>query len=201
MRAFGDALAPAFEGLAEDVTEENLQARIRGTLLMAQSNKFGWILLSTGNKSEISVGYCTLYGDTAGGFAAIKDVWKTTVFALSRWRAGLIPDQQGREVAVRICARPPSAELREDQRDTDALPPYEELDPILRLYVEQARSAAEIVALGHERETVARVCALVDRSEFKRRQSPLGVRVTPLAFGRDRRMPIINHLREAERRL
>ena len=170
------------------IAEENLQPRIRGTLLMALSNKFGWLLLTTGNKSELATGYCTLYGDMAGGFAVLKDIPKTLVYELCRYRNSL-----GREVIPqRVLTKPPSAELRENQKDTDSLPPYEELDPIIRGYVEDDRSYEELVAGGHDAATVARVIQLVDRSEYKRRQAPPGIKITPRAFGRDRRMPLTN---------
>jgi NAD+ synthase (glutamine-hydrolysing) len=180
-----------FQGLAPDITEENIQARIRGTILMAFSNKFNWLVLTTGNKSEMSVGYATLYGDMAGGFAVIKDVSKTTVYELSRWRnakAGtdLIPE--------RVIRKEPTAELRHGQKDTDSLPPYDLLDPILKAYVEDDRSFEEILALGEEVNT-EKVIRMVDRSEYKRRQSPPGIKITPRAFGRDRRFPITNRYR------
>jgi NAD+ synthase (glutamine-hydrolysing) len=181
------ALAESFQGRAPDITEENLQARIRGNTLMALSNKFGWLVLTTGNKSEVSVGYSTLYGDTAGGFAVIKDVYKTMVYDLARWRnarSAVIPD--------RVLTRPPTAELKPDQTDQDSLPPYDVLDPILRLYVEEDRSAKEIVDQGHDARVVADVLRLVDRAEYKRRQTPPGVKITPRAFGKDRRLPITN---------
>lgn len=185
-------LAPAFEGTKPDVTEENLQARIRGNLLMAISNKFGWIVLTTGNKSEMSTGYATLYGDMAGGFAVIKDVPKTLVYELSRHvngRAGrvIIPE--------RVITREPSAELAPDQKDSDSLPPYDRLDPILRAYVEDDKGYEEMVAMGFDPDAVKRVIGLVDRSEYKRRQSPPGLKITPRALGRDRRMPITNRYR------
>ncbi len=188
--SYGRALAPAFAGRARDVTEENLQARIRGNLLMALSNKYGWLVLTTGNKSETSVGYSTLYGDTAGGFAVLKDVYKTMVYRLARHR-------NGRSAAIpeRTLTRPPTAELRPDQLDQDTLPPYEVLDAILEGYVEEDRSAAELVAAGHDEATVRRVMRMVDASEYKRRQSPPGVKITPRAFGRDRRLPITNRWR------
>ncbi|HEX9627282.1 MAG TPA: NAD+ synthase, partial [Acidiferrobacterales bacterium] len=189
--AFVQALADEFKGRARDVTEENLQARIRGTLLMAVSNKTGRMVITTGNKSEMAVGYATLYGDMAGGFAAIKDVFKTMVYRLAAWRnraAPVIPD--------RVLTRAPSAELRPDQKDTDSLPPYEILDPILERYVERDRSPAEIVADGFDAATVARVAAMVDRNEYKRRQAAPGVRITRRAFGRDRRYPITSRYRE-----
>jgi len=171
------------------VTEENLQARIRGTMLMALSNKFGHLVLTTGNKSEMSVGYATLYGDMAGGFAVIKDLFKTNVYRLARHynaRRGwaVIPE--------RVLTRPPSAELRPGQKDSDSLPEYDLLDPILQKYVEKDRSVAEIVAAGFPEDVVRRVVALVDRSEYKRRQAPPGVKITPRALGKDRRMPITN---------
>jgi NAD+ synthase (glutamine-hydrolysing) len=183
------ALEPAFSGAAPDATEENLQARIRGNYLMALSNKFGWLVLTTGNKSEVSVGYSTLYGDTAGGFAVLKDVYKTMVYQLAQYRRGsggthVIPE--------RTLTRPPSAELRADQTDQDTLPPYDVLDPILRLYVEEDRSVSEIAELGYETELVRRIVAMVDRAEYKRRQSPPGIKITPRAFGKDRRLPITN---------
>lgn len=189
--AFRAALAPQFEGLAEDTTEENLQARIRGTLLMALSNKTGAIVLTTGNKSEMATGYCTLYGDMAGGFAVIKDVAKTLVYRLARWK-----NAQGAEVIPeRIITRPPSAELRPDQTDQDSLPPYEVLDAILSLYMEEDRSIEEIVAAGHPRADVERVTRLIKVNEYKRRQAPVGIRITHRAFGRDWRYPITSKFR------
>jgi NAD+ synthase (glutamine-hydrolysing) len=167
------------------ITQENLQARSRGMLLMALSNAFGWLVLTTGNKSEMSVGYATLYGDMAGGFAVVKDVWKTMIYALARAR-----NARGAVIPANSIEKPPSAELRPDQRDTDSLPPYEVLDPILQAYVEEDFSVAEIVALGFPADEVRRVVRLVDRSEYKRRQSAPGVKVTPRAFGRDRRLPL-----------
>jgi len=177
-------LSASFEGRKPDATEENLQARIRGNLLMALSNKFGWLVLTTGNKSEMSVGYATLYGDMAGGFAVIKDIWKTTVYRLSRLRKQVIPS--------RIFERPPSAELRPDQCDQDSLPPYEVLDTILKAYVEEDLSAEEIVEMGFEARIVSEVIGLVEASEFKRRQAPPGIKITARALGKDRRMPITN---------
>jgi NAD+ synthase (glutamine-hydrolysing) len=188
--AYGHALAPAFAGRASDLTEENLQARIRGNYLMALSNKFGWLVLTTGNKSETSVGYSTLYGDTAGGFAVLKDVYKTMVYRLARHR-----NTRGTVIPERTIARPPTAELKPDQTDQDTLPPYDALDAILEAYVEEDRSAAEIVAAGHDEATVRRVLRMVDAAEYKRRQSPPGVKITPRAFGRDRRLPITNRWR------
>ena len=188
--AYGRALAPAFAGRASDITEENLQARIRGNYLMALSNKYGWLVLTTGNKSETSVGYSTLYGDTAGGFAVLKDVYKTMVYRLARHRNTRSP-----AIPERTLTRPPTAELRPDQTDQDTLPPYDVLDAILEAYVEENRSVAEIVAAGHDEATVRRVIRMVDASEYKRRQSPPGVKITPRAFGRDRRLPITNRWR------
>jgi NAD+ synthase (glutamine-hydrolysing) len=184
---FLENLAPSFEHRPPDTTEENLQARIRGNTLMALSNKFGWLVLATGNKSEMSVGYSTLYGDTAGGFAVIKDVYKTMVYRLSRWR-----NERGRVIPERTLTRAPSAELKPDQSDQDTLPPYEVLDPILRYYVEEDRSAKEISEMGYPIETVQRVVHMVDRAEYKRRQTPPGVKITPRAFGKDRRLPVTN---------
>lgn len=178
-----------FKGLPEDVTEENLQARIRGNLLMAFSNKFGWLVLTTGNKSELSVGYATLYGDMAGGFAVIKDVPKTMVYELCRWRN----NKEGKTIIPeRILLKEPSAELKPNQKDTDILPPYSQLDPILRSYIEEDKSFNEIVSLGFENKIVKEVIKMVDRSEYKRRQSPPGIKITERAFGRDRRFPITN---------
>ncbi|WP_457422983.1 NAD+ synthase [Roseateles sp. P5_E7] len=189
--AFLATLADEFKGLPLDATEENIQARIRGTLLMALSNKFGSIVLTTGNKSEMATGYCTLYGDMAGGFAVIKDVAKTLVFRLARWRnaqgAEIIPD--------RIITRPPSAELRPDQKDEDSLPPYPVLDAILALYMEQDQSIAEIVAAGFKPEDVERVTRLIKINEYKRRQAPVGIRITHRGFGRDWRYPITSKFR------
>jgi NAD+ synthase (glutamine-hydrolysing) len=181
------ALAEPFRGTPPDTTEENIQARIRGTMLMALSNKFGSLVLTTGNKSEMSVGYATLYGDMAGGFAVIKDLYKTMVYRVSRYYNG----SRGRAVIPeRVLTRPPSAELRPDQKDSDSLPAYETLDPILRMYVEKDRSVPEMVAKGFPEEVVRKVVSLVDRSEYKRRQAPPGVKITPRALGKDRRMPI-----------
>jgi NAD+ synthase (glutamine-hydrolysing) len=181
-----------FKGTESGVAEENLQARTRGNLLMALSNKFGWIVLTTGNKSEMSVGYATLYGDMAGGFAVIKDVPKLLVFRLSEY----INEQAGKAlIPERIITKPPSAELRPDQCDQDSLPPYEILDPILKAYVEDDLSAANIIKMGYKKDVVKKVIALVDRSEYKRRQSPPGVKITPRALGKDRRMPITNGYR------
>ena len=186
------ALSRSFEGRRPDTTEENLQARIRGNLLMAYSNKFGHLVLTTGNKSEMSVGYATLYGDMAGGFAVIKDVPKTMVYELSHMRNQVGPAPV---IPKRVLERAPTAELRPDQKDEDSLPPYAILDPILKAYVEEDRALEDIAAMGFDRETVARVIALVDRSEYKRRQAPLGIKITHRAFGKDRRMPITNGYR------
>jgi NAD+ synthase (glutamine-hydrolysing) len=193
LTAYKRALAKVFKGLKDDVTEENLQARIRGTLLMALSNKFGWLVLTTGNKSEYSVGYTTLYGDMAGGFAVIKDVPKMLVYDLARHvnaRAGrpLIPES--------VFTRAPSAELRPNQTDQDTLPPYPELDRILAGYVEEDQGVNDLIARGFAAETVRRVVAMVNANEYKRRQAPIGVKITPRAFGRDWRPPIVNRFRE-----
>ncbi len=188
--SFIQQLASEFAGRPFDTTEENLQARIRGTLLMALSNKFGTLVLTTGNKSEMAAGYATLYGDMAGGFAVLKDVPKTRVYRLAHYRNGVSD-----VIPARILSRPPSAELRPDQTDQDSLPPYEVLDAILVAYVEQDLSAAEIMALGFDRETVARVIRMVDRAEYKRRQAAPGPRITPRNFGKDRRYPITSKYR------
>lgn len=191
-QAYLDMLAEPFAGMEPDVTEENIQARIRGNILMALSNKFGWLVLTTGNKSELSTGYCTLYGDMAGGFAVIKDVPKTLVYQL----AGHVNASTGRAIIPqRVFEKPPSAELRPDQRDEDALGPYATLDPILHAYVEEDRGVDEIVALGFDEAIVRRVIGMVDRNEYKRRQAPPGVKITPRAFGKDRRLPITNRYR------
>jgi NAD+ synthase (glutamine-hydrolysing) len=193
MEAYDSTLSSSFDGREADITEENLQARIRGNLLMALSNKFGWLVLTTGNKSELSVGYSTLYGDTAGGFAVIKDVPKTLVYRLARHR-NAVAEEAGEPPPIpqSILDRAPSAELRPDQRDEDSLPPYAVLDPILEAYVEQDTGREALVGAGHDPEDVERVLALVDRAEYKRRQFPPGIKITPRAFGRDRRMPITN---------
>ena len=180
-------LKPAFEGTAVGSAEENLQARIRGNTLMALSNKFGWLVLTTGNKSETSVGYSTLYGDTAGGFAVLKDVYKTQVYPLARLR-----NERGVVIPERILTRAPSAELKANQTDQDTLPPYDVLDPILRFYVEEDRSGSEITELGFDAALVHRVLHMVDLAEYKRRQTPPGVKISPRAFGKDRRLPITN---------
>jgi NAD+ synthase (glutamine-hydrolysing) len=189
--AFKASLAQEFKGLPEDTTEENIQARIRGVLLMALSNKFGSIVLTTGNKSEMATGYCTLYGDMAGGFAVIKDLLKTTVFRLARWRN--VHDPYGTGISPipdRIITRPPSAELRPDQVDQDSLPPYEVLDAILERYMENDQGVDEIVAAGFDRALVVRVARLIRINEYKRRQAPVGIRVTHRSFGKDWRYPI-----------
>jgi len=190
--AFLSMLAESFDGTEPDTTEENLQSRIRGVMLMALSNKFGWMVLTTGNKSESAVGYTTLYGDTAGGYAVIKDVPKLLVYELCQWRNGqagfdVIPDS--------VLDKAPSAELRPDQRDDQSLPPYSQLDPLLEAYVEHDRTAAELVAMGFDEAVVARITRLVDISEYKRRQSPPGPKVSGKAFGKDRRLPITNKYR------
>ena len=190
--AYDELLAEAFAGREPDLTEENLQARVRGNIVMALSNKFGWLVLTTGNKSEMSVGYATLYGDMAGGFAVLKDVFKQWVYRLVRWRN----EQEGRELVPQsVLERPPSAELRYEQRDDQSLPPYEVLDAILEGYVEDDLDAAELVERGLPEDEVKRVIRLVDLAEYKRRQAPPGVKISPKAFGRDRRLPITNRWR------
>ena len=190
--AYLDMTAASFSGKPADLTEENLQSRVRGTTLMALSNKFGWMVLTTGNKSELAVGYFTLYGDSVGGYAVIKDLLKTTVYDLCRH----INERSGRElIPEAVISKPPSAELRPDQRDDQSLPPYEVLDPILELYVEQDRTAAEIISMGFDEALVRRISRLVDVNEYKRRQGPPGVRVSLKAFGKDRRLPITNAYR------
>lgn len=189
-RAYEEILGNIFKDTMPGIAEENIQSRIRGNLLMAVSNKFGDMVLTTGNKSEFATGYSTLYGDMAGGFAVIKDVFKTTVYELCRYRNSI----DGHPVIPeRVLTKPPTAELKPGQKDADSLPPYEELDPILRGYIEHDLGPEELIAAGHAPETVIRVIHLVDRSEYKRRQAPPGVKITPRAFGRDRRMPITNH--------
>jgi NAD+ synthase (glutamine-hydrolysing) len=184
-----EELQSAFRGREPDITEENIQARIRGNILMAFSNKFGRLVLTTGNKSETSVGYCTLYGDTAGGFAVLKDVYKTLVYELAR----LVNERAGKELIPRtIFDRPPTAELKPDQKDEDTLPPYPVLDMVLEAYIENDKSALEIIAEGFDAALVYRVVDMVDRNEYKRRQAPSGIKITPKAFGKDRRMPITN---------
>jgi NAD+ synthase (glutamine-hydrolysing) len=189
--AFRSTLAEEFKGRKEDTTEENIQARIRGTILMALSNKYGSIVLTTGNKSEMAVGYCTLYGDMAGGFAVIKDIAKTLVYRLCDYRNALSD-----VIPRRILTRAPSAELRPDQTDQDSLPPYEVLDAIMQMYMEENRSIAEIIGAGYRSEDVERVTRLIKINEYKRRQAPIGIRVTHRAFGRDWRYPITSKFRE-----
>jgi NAD+ synthase (glutamine-hydrolysing) len=188
-RAFLGTLEPAFEGREPDVAEENLQARVRGTLVMGLSNKFGWLPLATGNKSELAVGYSTLYGDMVGGFAPIKDVLKTRIYDLAKWR-----NAQGDSAVIpqAIIDKAPSAELRPDQKDADSLPPYPVLDAILKHYVEKDDSRDDIVAMGFPAPIVERVIRMTDMAEYKRRQGPVGVKITQKAFGKDRRMPITN---------
>jgi NAD+ synthase (glutamine-hydrolysing) len=189
MGAYDELLREAFEGSEPDITEENLQARIRGNVVMALSNKFGWLVIATGNKSEMSVGYATLYGDMAGGFAVLKDVYKGQVYRLVRWRN----EQDGRElVPASVLDRPPSAELRYEQRDDESLPPYEVLDRILEGYIEEDLDAVELVNRGLPADEVERVIRMVDRAEYKRRQAPPGIKISTKAFGRDRRLPITN---------
>ncbi len=189
---YRESLKMEFKGLPDDKTEENLQARIRGNILMAFSNKFGWLVLTTGNKSEMSVGYATLYGDMAGGFAVIKDVPKTLAYELCKWKNS----EEGRAVIPeRVLWKEPSAELRPDQKDTDSLPPYPVLDPILKAYVEDDKSFEDILPSGCDIECTRKVIEMIDRSEYKRRQSPPGIKITPRAFGKDRRFPITNKYR------
>ncbi len=200
MEASEGALAESFKGLAEDTTEENIQARIRGILLMALSNKFGKMVLATGNKSEMSVGYSTLYGDLCGGFAVLKDVYKTKVYELGRWRNENLPEgglgPRGKVISENIFTRAPSAELKADQTDQDTLPPYDVLDDILHGFIEEDKSIDEVVAQGHDAETVAKVEKMLYVAEYKRRQAPPGVKITRRLFGRDRRYPIVNAFRD-----
>jgi NAD+ synthase (glutamine-hydrolysing) len=204
MKAYEEMLAEPFEGRESDLTEENVQARIRGNVVMALSNKFGSLVLTTGNKSELSVGYATLYGDMAGGFAVLKDVYKGWVYRLVRWRN---EQGDGPLVPESVLERPPSAELREEQLDEDSLPPYEVLDEILEGYIEGDLDAGELVRRGLPAEDVERVVRMVDGAEYKRRQAPPGIRISTRAFGRDRRLPITNRYesrvepREHSRRL
>ncbi len=189
MEAYDELLAESFAGREPDIAEENVQARIRGNVVMALSNKFGWLVLATGNKSELSVGYATLYGDMAGGLRVLKDVFKGWVYRLVRWRN----EQAGRElVPASVLERPPSAELRHEQLDEDSLPPYDVLDAILAGYVEEDLDGEELVRRGLPAEDVERVIRMVDRAEYKRRQAPPGIKVSTKAFGRDRRLPITN---------
>jgi NAD+ synthase (glutamine-hydrolysing) len=190
---YNETLKDSFEGMPEDITEENIQARIRGNILMALANKFNWLVLTTGNKSEVAVGYCTLYGDTAGGFAIIKDLYKTMVFRVSRWMNRMSRKMgMGSVIPPLIISKPPSAELKADQVDTDVLPPYELLDAILKRYIENGESPQEIAKLGYDLKTVRSIIKLVDANEYKRRQAAPGVKITPRGFGKDRRMPITN---------
>ena len=191
--AYLSMFKPLFSGLKEDITEENIQARIRGNILMALSNKFGWLVLTTGNKSEMSVGYATLYGDMAGGFAVIKDVPKTLVYKLAQYRNAL-----NIIIPKRILIKEPTAELKPDQKDRDTLPPYKYLDPILKNYIEEDKGVDEMVNLPMTKKEIERVLRMVDGSEYKRRQSPPGIKITPKAFGKDRRMPITNKYRSGQ---
>lgn len=203
VKAFDDMLGGAFEGMEPDTTEENIQSRLRGMILMALSNKFGRMVLTTGNKSEMSVGYATLYGDMCGGYSVLKDVYKTTAFELCRWRNANVPDgafgPSGEVIPDNIITKPPTAELREDQRDDDSLPPYEALDDMLRCLVDDEMSAHEVVERGHSEQEVARIEHLLYIAEYKRRQSPPGVKLTRRNYGRDRRYPITNGFRSARR--
>ena len=191
-QAYIETLAEQFREAKPDATEENIQARIRGNLLMALSNKFGWLVLTTGNKSEIATGYTTLYGDMAGGFAVIKDVPKTLVYELAKYRNSIANDEV---IPPSIISKAPSAELRPEQKDTDSLPPYDLLDPVLTAYVEEDKSVEQIIGSGFEESVVKRAARLVDTSEYKRRQAPPGIKITPRAFGRDRRLPITNRFK------
>jgi NAD+ synthase (glutamine-hydrolysing) len=190
--AYLKTLFQQFDGMLKDATEENIQARIRGNLLMALSNKFGWLVLTTGNKSEYATGYTTLYGDMAGGFAVLKDVPKTMVYRIARQRNNMASYEL---IPETIFTKPPSAELRPDQKDTDSLPPYDILDPILTAYVEEDKSVEQIIAMGFEKTIAQKTANLVDKSEYKRRQSPPGIKITPRAFGKDRRLPITNRFK------
>jgi NAD+ synthase (glutamine-hydrolysing) len=192
MGAYDEMLAEAFKGREPDIAEENVQARIRGNVVMALSNKFGWLVLTTGNKSEMSVGYATLYGDMAGGFAVLKDVFKGWVYRLVRWRNDKADPASRDLVPASVLERPPSAELRAEQTDQDSLPPYHVLDAILQGYVEDDHDAVELVRRGLPKDNVERVIRMVDRSEYKRRQAPPGIKISTKAFGRDRRLPITN---------
>jgi NAD+ synthase len=201
MQAFTSMLAPIFDGRAPDTTEENIQSRARGVTLMAFSNKLGHMVLSTGNKSEMSVGYATLYGDMCGGYSVLKDVYKTTVYALSRWRNEDLPiggvGPAGVVIPERILTKAPTAELKPNQTDQDSLPPYDELDDILEGLVEGELTVEQIMAKGHSEATVRRIWRMLDLAEYKRRQAPPGVKITRRAFGRDRRYPITNAFRDA----
>ncbi len=191
-QAYLKTLATSFEGTEPDIAEENIQARIRGNFLMALSNKFGWLVLTTSNKSETATGYTTLYGDMAGGFAVLKDVPKTMVYELARYRNSVAGWEL---VPAAIIGKAPSAELRPDQKDSDTLPPYDLLDRILTAYVEEDKSVEQIVAMGMDEEMVKRTARLVDKSEYKRRQAPPGIKITPRVFGRDRRLPITSRFK------
>jgi NAD+ synthase (glutamine-hydrolysing) len=191
-QAYLDTLAESFEGTEPNVTEENIQARIRGNILMALSNKFGWLVLTTGNKSEMATGYTTLYGDMAGGFAVVKDVPKTMAYELAKYRNSLGSSEL---IPSAIISKPPSAELKPEQMDIDSLPPYELLDPVLTAYVEEDKSVEQIIAMGIDEQVVKQAARLVDTSEYKRRQAPPGIKITPRAFGRDRRLPITNRFK------
>jgi NAD+ synthase (glutamine-hydrolysing) len=191
-QAYLKTLSTSFRGLKPNVTEENIQARIRGNILMALSNKFGWLVLTTGNKSEMSVGYCTLYGDMAGGYAVLKDVPKTLVYELTKFRN----KKEGKDLIPKsVFIKPPSAELRPNQKDEDSLPPYPVLDPILQAYVEEDKGLEEIAKMGFNESMIKEVINLVDRNEYKRRQSPPGVKITHRALGKDRRLPVTNKYR------
>jgi NAD+ synthase (glutamine-hydrolysing) len=191
-QAYLKTLSPSFKGIKPNVTEENIQARIRGNILMALSNKFGWLVLTTGNKSEMSVGYCTLYGDMAGGYAVLKDVPKTLVYELTKFRN----KKEGKDLIPKsVFVKPPSAELRPNQKDEDSLPPYPVLDPILQAYVEEDKGLEEIAKMGFKESMIKEVINLVDRNEYKRRQSPPGVKITHRALGKDRRLPVTNKYR------
>ena len=196
MAAFDEMLKSSFGNKVADTTEENIQSRSRGLSLMALSNKFGYMVLSTGNKSEMSVGYATLYGDMCGGYSVLKDIYKTTVFALSRWRNANVPVDSfgpaGPVMGAGVISKPPSAELKPDQKDEDSLPPYEELDNILNGLIEDELSSADIAATGYDPETVDEIWRMLDKAEYKRRQAPPGVKISSRAFGRDRRYPITN---------
>ncbi|MCP5241801.1 MAG: NAD(+) synthase, partial [Zoogloeaceae bacterium] len=191
MQVYSSMLGPYFKGLPEDTTEENLQSRIRGNLLMAFSNKTGRLVLTTGNKSEMATGYATLYGDMAGGFAVLKDIYKTLVYRLAEWRNSVRAD-----IPRNIIERPPSAELKPDQKDQDSLPPYEVLDAIIEAYMEHDLSPREIVARGYAEAEVRRAVGMLKRNEYKRRQAPVGVRVTPRGFGKDWRYPITSRYQD-----
>jgi NAD+ synthase len=196
MDTLNGMLAPIFKGRPTDTTEENLQSRLRGNILMAISNKLGLMLLTTGNKSEMSVGYATLYGDMCGGYSVLKDVYKTTLFKLSHWR-----NRNGEVIPERMITKPPSAELKADQKDEDSLPPYDVLDAILLQMIEYQQSVDAIVAQGFEREVVEFISKMLYTAEFKRRQAPPGVKITEMSFGRDRRYPITNKFKDLKNRI